>query len=115
MAQALPMLLTELANGDVRVVDLTQPLSNATPVIPLPPQYTQTPIPAITVHSQYDTGSPFAYSQLLRVGEHTGTHFDAPIHWVSGKDLPNNACDTIEPHRFVGPACVLDYAPRVGG
>ena len=29
------------------------------------------------------------------MGEHTGTHFDAPIHWISGRDLPNNAVDTI--------------------
>src|SRR5581483_11456415 len=36
------------------------------------------------------------------------THFDAPIHWVSGKDLPHNAVDTIPPERFVGPAFVLD-------
>jgi kynurenine formamidase len=110
MSQALAMLLEELALGRVRIVDLTQPLSNRTPVIPLPPQYTQTPIPSIEVHSRYDPGAPFAYSNVLKIGEHTGTHFDAPIHWVSGKDLPNNACDTIEPRRFVGPACVLDYS-----
>ncbi|SRR5579875_1309443 len=110
MAQALSMLLDELASGRVRVIDLTQPLSNDTPVIPLPPQYTQTPIPSIKVHSRYDPGAPFAYSNVLEIGEHTGTHFDAPIHWVTGKDLPENACDTIAPHRFVGPACVLDYA-----
>jgi kynurenine formamidase len=42
------------------------------------------------------------------MGEHTGTHFDAPIHWVTGRDLPDNACDTIPVQRFVGPACVID-------
>ncbi|HUY18861.1 MAG TPA: cyclase family protein [Candidatus Binataceae bacterium] len=110
MSQALPMLLNELASGRVRIVDLTQPLSAATPVIPLPPQFTQTPLPSIEVHSQYDPGAPYAYSNVLKIGEHTGTHFDAPIHWVTGKDLPHNACDTIEPRRFVGPACVLDFA-----
>jgi kynurenine formamidase len=30
------------------------------------------------------------------------------VHWVSGKDLPNNAVDTIPPERFIGPACVID-------
>ena len=45
MSQALPILLSELASGRVRVVDLTQPLSNATPVISLPSQFTQTPAP----------------------------------------------------------------------
>src|SRR6516165_8167778 len=42
------------------------------------------------------------------MGEHTGTHFDAPIHWVSGKDLPNNAVDSIPPAHFIAPACVID-------
>jgi kynurenine formamidase len=47
------------------------------------------------------------------MGEHTGTHFDAPIHWVTGKDLPNNATDTIEPRKFIGPACVIDVTENV--
>jgi kynurenine formamidase len=47
------------------------------------------------------------------MGEHTGTHFDAPVHWVTGKDLPRNACDTIPVRRFVGPACVIDVTAEV--
>jgi hypothetical protein len=47
MSQALPILLSELANGRVTIIDLTQPLSADTPVIPLPAQYTQTPLPSI--------------------------------------------------------------------
>jgi kynurenine formamidase len=47
------------------------------------------------------------------MGEHTGTHFDAPVHWISGKDFPNNRTDTIEPKRFVGPACVIDVTAEV--
>jgi kynurenine formamidase len=47
------------------------------------------------------------------MGEHTGTHFDAPIHWITGKDLPDNACDTIPATRFVGPACVIDVSAEV--
>jgi kynurenine formamidase len=42
------------------------------------------------------------------IGEHTGTHFDAPVHWITGKDLPDNRVDTLPPGRFVGPACVID-------
>jgi kynurenine formamidase len=42
------------------------------------------------------------------MGEHTGTHFDAPVHWMSGRDLPANSTDTIPAARFVGPACVID-------
>ena len=47
------------------------------------------------------------------MGEHTGTHFDAPVHWITGKDLPDNACDTIPARRFVGPACVIDVTRDV--
>src|SRR5712675_917672 len=49
----------------------------------------------------------------LRFGEHTGTHFDAPVHWVTGQDLAQNACDTIPARRFVGPACVIDVTTDV--
>ena len=63
--------------------------------------------------SRYDDKGPAWYWNTLRFGEHTGTHFDAPIHWVTGKDLPDNACDTIPPRRFVGPACVIDVTDDV--
>ena len=43
MSQVLTQLLEELANGRLRVVDLTQPLSPRTPLLPLPPQFTNTP------------------------------------------------------------------------
>ena len=49
----------------------------------------------IDVISRYDDKGPAWYWNTLRFGEHTGTHFDAPIHWITGKDLPDNACDTI--------------------
>jgi len=47
------------------------------------------------------------------MGEHTGTHFDAPVHWITGKDLPDNACDSIPARRFVGPGCVIDVSADV--
>ena len=53
------------------------------------------------------------YWNTLRFGEHTGTHFDAPVHWITGKDLPDNPCDTIPARRFIGPACVIDVAREV--
>jgi isatin hydrolase len=107
-------LLTELAsalsNGSIRVVDLTQPLSPSTPVIELPPMFAPSPGLTIDVVSRYDDRGPAWYWNTLRMGEHTGTHFDAPVHWVTGKDLPANACDSIHPARFVAPACVLDFS-----
>ena len=101
-------LVGALASGTVDVVDLTQPLGPETQVIGLPPIFAASPGVTIDVISKYDDRGPAWYWNTLRFGEHTGTHFDAPIHWVTGKDLPDNACDTIPARRFVGPACVID-------
>jgi kynurenine formamidase len=113
MTEVLAQLVAELDAGRVRMVDLTQPLGPETPVIGLPPQFAASPGVALEVLSRYDERGPAWYWNALRLGEHTGTHFDAPIHWVTGKDLPDNACDTIPVRRFVGPACVLDVTAEV--
>ena len=109
----LNRLVQALNDGSVRIVDLTQPLGPDTPVIGLPPMFAPSPGVTLDVISKYDAKGPAWYWNTLRLGEHTGTHFDAPIHWVTGKDLPNNACDTIPVRRFVGPACVIDVTTDV--
>jgi kynurenine formamidase len=114
MSQLLMDLLAALDRGTLRVVDLTQPLAPATPVIGLPPIFSSSPGMTIDVISRYDSRGPAWYWNTIRLGEHTGTHFDAPIHWVTGKDLEENACDTIPPRRFVGPASVIDVTSDVG-
>ena len=110
---SLSALVADLASGRVTVVDLTQPLGPDTPVIGLPPMFAPSPGVSIDVISRYDDKGPAWYWNTIHMGEHTGTHFDAPVHWVTGKDLPNNTCDTIEPRRFVGPACVIDITREV--
>lgn len=112
MQSILDQLAGALAKGTVRVVDLTQPLSEATPVIALPDIFA--PSPGLTVDeiSRYDDRGPAWYWNTLHLGEHTGTHFDAPIHWVTGRDLAENACDTIPAGRFIGPACVIDVSAQ---
>ena len=109
----LAQLVAELKAGSLRIVDLTQPLGPATPVIGLPPQFGSSPGVSIEEISRYDDKGPAWYWNTIRMGEHTGTHFDAPIHWITGKDLRDNACDTIPPSRFVGPACVIDVTREV--
>ena len=109
----LTRLVEDLAAGRVDVIDLTQPLGPETPVIGLPPMFSASPGVTIERISRYDEGGPAWYWNTLRFGEHTGTHFDAPVHWISGKDLANNACDTIPARRFVGPACVIDVEREV--
>ena len=101
-------LSKELASGKIRVVDLTQTLAPEFPSISLPPEFGQAWPFRIEEVSRYDERGPAWYWNNFSCGEHTGTHFDAPIHWVSGKDLPGNAVDTIPPERCIGPACVLD-------
>jgi kynurenine formamidase len=113
MSDVLARLVDELADGRIRVVDLTQPLGPETPVIGLPPIFAPSPGVSVEVISRYDDKGPGWYWNILRLGEHTGTHFDAPVHWITGKDLPDNACDTIPARRFVGPACVIDLTGEV--
>ncbi len=103
-------LVADLASGAIRVVDLTQSLGPRTPVIGLPEVFGQSPGLSMEVISRYDDAGPAWYWNVLTLGEHTGTHFDAPVHWVTGKDLPDNRCDTIPAGRFVGPACVIDVS-----
>jgi kynurenine formamidase len=112
-APLLGQLVAALDRGALRIVDLTQPLGPATPVIGLPPMFAPSPGVTIDVISRYDERGPAWYWNTLRCGEHTGTHFDAPIHWITGRDLPDNATDTIPPRRFVGPACVIDVTSDV--
>ena len=109
----LTQLVEDLAAGRLTIVDLTQPLGPDTPVIGLPPIFAASPGVSIDVISRYDEKGPGWYWNTVRFGEHTGTHFDAPIHWITGKDLPGNACDTIPAARFVGPACVIDVEREV--
>ena len=108
MSDALSSLAQALAGGAVRVVDLSQPLSPETPVIGLPPPFAQSAPFSITPVSAYDDAGPGWYWNNISLGEHTGTHFDAPVHWITGRDQPNGSTDTIPPARFVAPACVVD-------
>jgi kynurenine formamidase len=103
---ALSSLLGALADGSVRVVDLTQPLHEGTPVLKLPEPFANTP--GLTRHtiSEYDERGPAWAWSWLEIGEHVGTHFDAPIHWISGRGGEDLA--SVPPERLVGPAVVVD-------
>lgn len=113
MATTLSTVIEALADGRIEVVDLTQPLGPETPVIQLPPEFGASPPLTVTEISRYDERGPAWYWNTLTLGEHTGTHFDAPIHWVTGRELAEATCDTIPASRFVGPACVIDVETQV--
>lgn len=101
-----------VASGNVRTIDLTQTLSPDTPTLVLPPEFGQCAAFSQEEISRYDDRGVAWYWNNFTVSEHTGTHFDAPIHWVTGKDLPNNAVDTISPEHFVAPAVVIDISGK---
>jgi kynurenine formamidase len=107
----LGTLAADITSGRVTVVDLTQTLDPSTPIIRLPPPFANTP--GVRVHqiSSYDAKGPAWYWNWLEIGEHVGTHFDAPCHWVTGKDKP--CVDELEAKQFVGPAAVVDVTAEV--
>ena len=100
----------DLLAGRVRVIDLTQTLSEDFPTIQLPPQFGACAPFRMKEVSRYDDRGPAWYWNDISMNEHTGTHFDAPVHWVSGKDFPNNTTDTIPAKNFIAPAVVIDCA-----
>jgi kynurenine formamidase len=103
-------LIAALQDGSVKVVDLTQPLSEKTPVLQLPPPFANTPGLSRELISEYDDKGPAWAWYTLTVGEHVGTHFDAPIHWITGKDGEDVA--SVPPSRLVGPAVVIDHSAQ---
>jgi kynurenine formamidase len=104
-------LVAALRDGAVEVIDLTAPLSEETPIIQLPPERGQ-PWPfSREVISDYDAAGPTVYWNNIRLSEHTGTHFDAPVHWLSGKGSED--VSEVPPARLVGPVALLDSSAEV--
>jgi kynurenine formamidase len=99
-------LVEALGSGAVEVVDLTQPLNERTPVIQLPEQFSQTPGLKRHEISRYDERGPAWAWYWLEIGEHTGTHFDAPIHWISGRD--GKDVSQVPGRHLIAPAVVID-------
>jgi kynurenine formamidase len=106
MSNAVAAVLEGLAGGGVEVVDLTQPLSETTPIIQLPPPFANSPALSREQISHYDDRGPAWAWYTLTLGEHTGTHLDAPIHWVTGQG--GNDVASVPASSLVGPACIVD-------
>lgn len=104
----LNQLVSGLATGAVRIVDLTHTLDPDFPVIVLPPEFGQCARFRMEEISAYDHRGPAWKWHNISMSEHTGTHFDAPSHWISGKDVPNGSVDEIPVEAFVGPVVVID-------
>jgi kynurenine formamidase len=106
MTDPVHAIIQAVALGDVRIVDLTQPLSETTPVLRLPEPFANTPGLTRRPISRYDDAGPAWAWDTLEIGEHVGTHFDAPIHWITGRD--GEDVGSVPPERLVGPAAVID-------
>ena len=100
-----------LLSGQVRIVDCTAPLGPETPLLKLPPDLARD-TPPVKLHkiSEYDSDGPFWAWNWLELGEHSGTHFDAPHHWLSGRDFADGYTDTLDVQRLIAPVNVIDCA-----
>ncbi len=104
----LAELAAKMADGSVKVVDLTHTLDPDFPVIILPPEFGQCARFRMEEVSAYDHRGPGWKWHNISMNEHTGTHFDAPSHWISGRDVPNGAVDEIPADQLIGPVVVID-------
>ena len=106
----LSALAEAIRSATVDVIDLTAPLSSTTPILKLPEPFGNT-VP-FTLHeiSRYDDRGPAWYWNDISTGEHTGTHFDAPVHWVTGRD--GQDVSQVPLTRLIGPAAVLDFSAQ---
>src|SRR5574340_802603 len=107
----LTELLAKIGSQAIEVIDLTAPLSSDTPVIRLPEPFANTIAPELETVSHFDDAGPMWAWHNLHTGEHTGTHLDAPTHWITGRD--GHSVAEIPPTRLIGPAAVLDVTVEV--
>lgn len=100
-----------LLSGKMDVVDLSGVLGPDTPLLELPADFAKN-TPKIEIHkiSEYDEDGPFFAWNWLKLGEHSGTHFDAPHHWITGRDYEDGYTDTLDLQRVVAPVNVIDCA-----
>lgn len=111
-AATLSSLAVQIADGSVQLVDLTHTLSPDFPTIVMPPELGQSAPFRMEQISSYDGNGPAWYWNNISFGEHTGTHFDAPIHWYTGRDLPLNTVDTLPTSDMMAPANVIDCSQQ---
>jgi len=100
-------LVESIRTGGIEVLDLTAPLSGTTPILLLPEQFGQTVPFALHEISRYDDRGPAWYWNNFTTGEHVGTHFDAPNHWVTARD--GEDISQVAVSKLIAPAVVLDF------
>jgi kynurenine formamidase len=104
----LDQLITAIRSARIEVIDLTARLEPSTPIIQLPPPFGNTVPFSMQEISRYDERGPGWYWNNITTGEHTGTHFDAPVHWITGRD--GQDVSVVAPTSLIAPAVVLDFS-----
>jgi kynurenine formamidase len=104
----LDAFISAIRANTIEVIDLTARLEAGTPVIRLPEPFGNTQSFALHEISRYDERGPAWYWNDITTGEHTGTHFDAPVHWATGRDGEDVA--QVPVTRLIAPAVVLDFS-----
>jgi kynurenine formamidase len=104
----LQNLVESIRNGGIEVFDLTAPLSSETPILQLPEPFGNTVPFTLKEISRYDDRGPAWYWNDISTGEHSGTHFDAPVHWVTAKD--GEDISQVPVDRLIASAVVLDFS-----
>ncbi len=106
----LDELIAAMRAATVEVIDLTARLEPTTPLIKLPEPFGNTSPFALHEISRYDDRGPAWYWNDFSTGEHSGTHFDAPVHWITGRDGEDIA--QVPVSKLIAPAVVLDFSAQ---
>jgi kynurenine formamidase len=106
----LDQLVSAIRSSAIEVIDLTARLESATPVIQLPEPFANTVSFSLREVSRYDARGPAWYWNDITTGEHTGTHFDAPVHWITGRDRED--VSQVPVTSLIAPAAVLDFSEQ---
>jgi arylformamidase len=88
-----------------RMIDLTRRLEPGIPSYPTHPKYFQMPWRSM--------GDPAEMNQLV-LGEHTGTHVDAPSHFVREGEPARRHIDELALSGFLGRAVTMTFGPFDG-
>ena len=113
VATALAALPGWIDSEMVEVIDLTHVLDDKTPPIRLPPPKVSPPRFTLRELSRYDARGEHEYWNAFETGEHVGTHFDAPVHWHTGRELED--VSAVPAQRLIAPASVLDVSDACAG
>ncbi len=89
-----------LSKGFRDVHDLTHTFSPALPVFPA--------FKPVQIRPKFSSAKDGFFANEITFDEHTGTHMDAPVHFV-----PNaSTADRIDPGRLIAPLAVVSIADR---